>query len=227
MTGGETAASGAAAKGEGAAGPEILRAKLYIGLVHYPIKGKDGSVVRTSVTNLDVHDIARTARTYDLAGYFLIAPPECQLELVGKIIGHWSEGFGGEYNPDRREALGLVSVARTVDEAVGAIREKTGRGTEVIITDAKTYDDPRNITCISMRNMLKLHDSNFLLLFGTGWGLAEAVVARADYILEPIRPLAAHAYNHLSVRAAAAIIIDRVVGENVFDAAGRPAGSVN
>jgi hypothetical protein len=204
-------------KTAGGGGDNRLKARLYIGLVHYPIKGKDRAIVQTSVTNLDVHDIARTARTYDLAGYYLIAPPECQSGLVEKIIGHWSSGFGLEYNADRSEALRLVKMARTIDDVRDAICAETGRKTSVVITDAKTYTDPRNITCNSMQNMLKLSDSNFLLLFGTGWGLAEAVVAKADFILEPIRPLTVHKYNHLSVRAAAAIIIDRVVGENIFN----------
>lgn len=193
-----------------------LKARLYIGLVHYPIKSKDGGIVQTSMTNLDIHDIARTARTYNLSGYYLIAPPVCQLEVVNKIIGHWSNGFGLEYNSDRSDALALVKMAGSVSEACDSITGETGRKTVVIVTDAKIHQDLRNITCISMQNMLKLHDFNFLLLFGTGWGLAEAVIAKADYILEPVRPLTVHNYNHLSVRAAVAIIIDRVVGENVF-----------
>jgi hypothetical protein len=193
-----------------------LKAKLYIGLVHYPIKSKDGGIVQTSMTNLDIHDIARTARTYNLSGYYLIAPPACQLEVVDKIISHWSNGFGLEYNSDRSDALALVKKAGTIEEVRDLITAETGRKTSVIVTDAKIHQDLRNITCISMQNMLKLHDFNFLLLFGTGWGLADAVMARADHILEPVRPLTVHNYNHLSVRAAAAIIIDRVVGENIF-----------
>jgi len=193
-----------------------LKSNLYIGLVHYPIIGKDSTIVRTSITNLDVHDIARTARTYDLSGYFLIAPPKCQIELLDKIIGHWSSGYGREYNSDRSEALKTVSVVESIDEAVGSIKKSGGRNVDVVVTDAKMHQDSRNISCVSFQNMLKLSESDFLLLFGTGWGLANAAIARADYILEPIRPLTLHEYNHLSVRAAAAIIIDRIVGENKF-----------
>lgn len=198
--------------------PDTLKAKLYIGLVHYPIKGKDGNITQTSITNLDVHDIARTARTYDLAGYFLISPPSYQIDLVKKILGHWSEGFGAEYNPDRKDALGVVRIAHSVPEAAAMVKDETGRKTRVVVTDAKAHDeDPRNMSCISFQNVLKLNDLSFLLLFGTGWGLADAVIAKADHILEPIRPLAVHRYNHLSVRAAAAIIVDRVVGEHKFE----------
>lgn len=194
-----------------------LTGRVYVGLVHYPIRSKDGSVVRTSITNLDVHDIARTARTYDLSGYFLIAPPECQSDLLKRITGHWSQGFGKEYNPDRTEALSLLKVSPSVIDAAGEISAATGREVRTVVTDAAWHGgDPRNISCISLQNMLKYNDLSYLLLFGTGWGLAKTVIAKADYVLEPVRPLTVHGYNHLSVRAAAAIIIDRVVGENVF-----------
>jgi len=196
---------------------EKLTARVYIGLVHYPIRSKDGSIVRTSITNLDVHDIARTARTYELSGYYLIAPPEGQSELLKRITGHWSDGFGKEYNPDRTEALSLLKVSDSIIEAAGEIASKTGREVRTVVTDAAWHGgDPRNISCISLQSMLKSNDLNYFLLFGTGWGLAKTVIAKADHILEPVRPLTVHGYNHLSVRAAAAIIIDRVIGENVF-----------
>jgi hypothetical protein len=47
-----------------------------------------------------------------------------------------------------------------------------------------------------------------LLLLGTGWGLAAEVLDRVDDVLEPIA--GAGPYNHLSVRAAAAIMLDRL-----------------
>jgi hypothetical protein len=48
--------------------------KKYLGLVHHPIKNKRGDVVTTSVTNLDIHDIARSARTFGFDGYYIITP---------------------------------------------------------------------------------------------------------------------------------------------------------
>ena len=49
-----------------------------------------------------------------------------------------------------------------------------------------------------------------LLVLGTGYGLTEEVFARCETHLEPIRGVAG--YNHLSVRAAAAIMLDRLSG---------------
>ena len=49
-----------------------------------------------------------------------------------------------------------------------------------------------------------------LVLFGTGWGLTEEVIGRADHLLPAITGIGT--YNHLSVRTAAGIILDRVCG---------------
>jgi hypothetical protein len=54
----------------------------------------------------------------------------------------------------------------------------------------------------------------YLLLLGTAWGLSENLIAEADYVLEPIKGVSD--YNHLSVRSAAAIIMDRLMGEKQF-----------
>ena len=49
-------------------------APVYIGLVHYPIYNKHMEVVTTALTNYDLHDIARTAKTYGVRTYFIIHP---------------------------------------------------------------------------------------------------------------------------------------------------------
>jgi hypothetical protein len=50
----------------------------------------------------------------------------------------------------------------------------------------------------------------FLILLGTAWGLAQEVIDAGDGILPPISGLGN--YNHLSVRSAAAIVLDRLLG---------------
>ena len=57
---------------------------------------------------------------------------------------------------------------------------------------------------------LLLEQVPLLLVFGTGWGLAPEVFDRGWTVLEPIRGRGV--YNHLPVRAAAAIILDRLLG---------------
>jgi len=47
-----------------------------------------------------------------------------------------------------------------------------------------------------------------LILFGTAHGLHASVIDRAELVIEPIEGVGP--YNHLSVRAAAAITFDRL-----------------
>jgi hypothetical protein len=54
-------------------------------------------------------------------------------------------------------------------------------------------------------------DRPLLLLFGTGWGLTEELLAGVDRVLRPIQGNSD--YNHLSVRAAVAIMLDRLFGD--------------
>ncbi len=99
-----------------------MGSNLYLGLVHHPIYDKRKEVVATAVTNFDVHDIARCARTFGLGGFFVITPLESQVQLVERIIRHWVEGAGATYNPTRKESLSLVQVSRSIDEADRTLR---------------------------------------------------------------------------------------------------------
>ena len=72
-----------------------MGSNLYLGLVHYPIYDKRREIVASAVTNFDIHDIARCARTYGLGGCFVITPLESQVQLVDRIVRHWSGGGGG------------------------------------------------------------------------------------------------------------------------------------
>ena len=104
-----------------------IMADLYLGLVHYPIYNKRMKVIATAVTNFDIHDIARTARTYDVKKYFLIHPLKVQEEIIKKITGYWQHGFGRVYNPDRSEALDRVQYLPDIASAVAEIKKLTGK----------------------------------------------------------------------------------------------------
>ena len=53
-------------------------------------------------------------------------------------------------------------------------------------------------------------DAPWLIVFGTGWGLETGFLEReSDYLLEPIPGRGD--YNHLSVRSAAGMILDRLL----------------
>lgn len=182
---------------------------LSIALIHHPVYDKNRQVVATAVTNLDLHDIARAARTYGLLRYYVVTPVVEQQALANRIVGHWQEGWGAGYNPKRKEALSLVRIMPSLDEAVTDLARETGSTPRLVATGAAERTD--TIGCADLAARLAADERPHLLLFGTGWGLTEEIFARADMVLEPIR--GHDTYNHLSVRAAAAIIMDRLRGD--------------
>src|SRR5687767_14634978 len=110
--------------------------RVAIALVHHPVLDREGGVMTTAITNLDVHDIARSARAYELEAFYVVHPIEAQRELVEKVRSHWVEGGGAKRIPDRKEALGLVRVVTSLDEAAGAFGG-AGAAPELWTTAAK------------------------------------------------------------------------------------------
>jgi hypothetical protein len=179
-----------------------------IALVHHPVLDGQGAVVTTAVTNLDVHDLSRSARTYGCSDYFLAHPIAAQRELVERIRNHWTEGSSGRRIPDRREALGVLRVVASLEEAVAAMGGRAS--VEIWVTAARKLG-PTLTFAEARARIEQAGDKPTLLVFGTGWGLAPEVIASADALLEPIGA-AQGEYNHLSVRAACAIALDRLLG---------------
>ena len=183
--------------------------RLYIGLVHHPVYNKNYEIIASAINTVDLHDIARTAKTYDVKRFFVITPLDDQQRLAERVRWHWTEGYGAKYNRYRKEAISLLRVVSSLKEAIDEIATIEGGQPLVIATDASFTRD-RLIAYESARALI-LGERVVVLLFGTGWGLDKAVINKADYVLEPIS--GKRDYNHLSVRTAAAIILDRLVGE--------------
>lgn len=195
---------------------------LDVALVHHPIISKDQQVITTSVTNLDIHDIARSCRTFGVRRYFIVTPLELQVRLVQKILRHWDGEEGQIYNTKRRSALSLVQLApslEAVQDIITAEHAVNGQRPCTITTAAQR--GPKTIAfhqllareCSPAQwqlSTLPRTDKNLLLVFGTGWGLHPSVLEQGDEQLDPIVGLAADSYNHLSVRSAVAIYLAQV-----------------
>jgi hypothetical protein len=170
---------------------------------------KNGDTVTSAVTSLDLHDMARLARTYGVADFFVVTPLVDQQELVTRILDHWTAGAGGRYNPKRREALSLV---RLKDTMAAVTAEIAGRGDgppRQVVTSAQP--SRQAIGFGPMRELLG-DGRPTVLVFGTAWGLAPDFMVTADAVLAPIRGTGD--YNHLAVRSAAAIVLDRLLGRS-------------
>ena len=48
--------------------------RLYIGLVHYPVYNKNRLRIASAITNFDLHDLSRAARTYGVKKFYVITP---------------------------------------------------------------------------------------------------------------------------------------------------------
>ena len=181
---------------------------LAIALVHYPVLDAKGDTVTTAITNLDVHDLARSARTYGCSDYFIVHPITAQRDLVLRICDHWTNGSSGKRIPDRKTALALVRVHPSLEDVYATMG---GRDEiEVWVTAARRVAPP--LSMAAARERLALPGKPVLVLFGTGWGMAKSVIDAADATLEPISAEHNADYNHLSVRAACAIALDRLRG---------------
>ena len=183
--------------------------RVSIALLHYPVYDRNSRVIATAVTNLDIHDMSRLARTFGMFRYYVVTPVEEQRILAERIRAHWQDGCGGSYNPDRRKALELLRVAPELDAVLADLEDNFQRPATIVVTGAKERTGA--ISCDGLRQRIEDEEGPFLLLFGTGWGLTDELFERAELVLEPIR--GAGEYNHLPVRGAAAIIMDRLLGQ--------------
>lgn len=180
---------------------------------------RKGALVTTAVTNMDIHDISRSARTFGAQGYFLVTPIEDQHVLVGRILDHWRSDQTREYHPDRVSAVSLVRLARDFAEAKAAIMAECGQAPEVVLTDARPLQN--SISYADYRRELESPERQasgkpVAVVFGTGWGVADVFYPEVNRILAPVygpEGDSPEGYNHLSVRAAAAIILDRLFGK--------------
>ena len=186
-----------------------VAARTSVALVHHPVLDRTGAIVTSAVTNLDVHDIARSAATYGLAGYHLVTPVESQREKAEHIATLWQE----EQKEWRARALRLCTTTASVAESIERLTRDHGVAPLVAATsaDPARFASARTVTPGQL--VAEIQDAPgvpLLVLFGTGWGLADTELPQVSRIITPIsgRP----AWNHLSVRSAVAILLDRLFG---------------
>lgn len=181
--------------------------RVYIALIHYPVYNKQLQIICSACKSIDVHDISRDATTYGVKKFYIVNPVEEQQKLVRRLISHWTDGMGVKFNETKMEAFSKVYLKNTVEDAIEEIKEVEGTGPEIVVTDARMSQ-----TMIGFNDLrTKIFNNNkpFLILFGTGWGLGKEVLDKAHHTLKPISGFSN--YNHLSVRSASAIVLDRLL----------------
>ena len=181
----------------------------YVMEVHYPVLDKHGEKSSTAITGMDLHDIARACRTYGIKKYLLVTPLAQQREMAKRIAGHWTSGWGAEYNPDRKEAFSTLKIFASVQKALGWLSEREKKEPFKIATTAKRHAGAQH--WLTLKREILRRDHSPVFLFGTGWGLHDEVMEMADAVMTPITG-GSDGWNHLSVRSAVSITLDRFFG---------------
>ena len=181
----------------------------YVMEVHYPVLDKRGEKSSTAITGMDLHDIARACRTYGIKKYLLVTPIAQQREMAKRIAGHWTSGWGADYNPDRREAFSTLKIFASVQKALAWAEEKEKKPVFKIATTAKRHAGAQH--WLTLKREILRRDHSPVLIFGTGWGLHDEVMNMADAVMTPICG-GKDGWNHLSVRSAVSITLDRFFG---------------
>ncbi|MDB4962040.1 MAG: tRNA (guanine-N1)-methyltransferase [Myxococcales bacterium] len=211
-----------------------LHARTHLALVHHPCVDRTGKIVTTSLTNFDVHDLARSTATYGLAAYHIVTPITSQREKAEHIAGLWLEDERARIEAARAEAtarreagsrapkapnsasrasaLSLVRTADSIETVIAELTAEYGRAPLVVGTSAKAESFPSapRRSPSELFAEASLDPSPVLILLGTGWGLADPLIPSVSRVLTPIEGVAG--WNHLSVRSAGAILLDRLFG---------------
>ncbi|MCK4650549.1 tRNA (guanosine(37)-N1)-methyltransferase TrmD [Candidatus Babeliales bacterium] len=185
----------------------------YVALMHTQVLVQDGVVGNSSIASLDIHDIARSCATYDVKNYFIVTPLKDQQNILNSFLQFWRSDEGKEYNLSRYQAIEKVVPSLSLSVVMDYIKKKEDADPIIISTSArfKDFENKKWIDFFSQGRIFK-KNRPVLILFGTGQGLCDQIIEKSDFLLQPVIGLTN--YNHLSVRSAASIVLDRWLGVN-------------
>lgn len=190
----------------------IMHSQIVIASRREQIDVKDKTVVGdSSVASIDIHDIARSCATYGIKNFFIVTQLEDQFKIVNTFLSFWHSERGKSYNPSRFQAVECVIPTKSFQSVLQEIKARENADPLIITTSAKSFSYGIKID-YSSQGLVWKHNRPVLIVFGTGQGLSDEIMEQSDFILTPVQGLTS--YNHLSVRSAAAIVLDRWLGLN-------------
>lgn len=185
----------------------------YVALMHSQVlvKGANNNITPgdTSLASIDIHDIARSSRTYGIKNFFIVSLLKDQHQILSQFLDFWRSDEGNEYNQTRSSAVSLVQPTYSLNEVIDSIETIEGKRPLIVSTSAQKHTNTSTIDYFS-QGVLWEQERPILFVFGTGQGLTDEILNQSDYLLLPVSGLTT--YNHLSVRSAVAIILDRWLG---------------
>ena len=188
-----------------------MMAQLFLALLHYPVLNRKGDTIASAITNLDLHDLARSCRYVRRAGVLYRDPAQGPAGPCKPDHGPLDRGHRRRNPPGKaRGSQAFESGGKLLFGRCRIITRRSGQTPFLWATTAKNGEIA--IPHRGARRWLESESRPFLLLFGTGWGLAPEIFDTVDAVLEPIPGV--NGYNHLPVRAAASIMLDRLLGRS-------------
>ena len=171
-------------------------------IVHYPVLNRVGEVIAAQIDEFDFFDACRLSLAYPIRRMWVVNPTPSQRDLAQRLIRH---GTDPQRQVEGREVFDRTVWVPDLETAVSEA-SKLGPTPRLVVTSAKPGRDDE--TFGQMRASIAT-GSPHMVLFGKAWGLADDVFDRADVRLEPVS--AGTGYDHLSVRSAMSIVLDRLL----------------
>ncbi|MGE0871220.1 MAG: tRNA (guanosine(37)-N1)-methyltransferase TrmD [Kofleriaceae bacterium] len=195
-----------------------LASRTHLALVHHPVVDRTGQIVTSSLTNFDIHDLARSTMTYGLAAYHIVTPVTSQREKAEHIARLWldDETNAPARTPpasgSRANALALIRTAPSIEVVIEELTSSYGATPLVVATSARHESFPAALRRSPSELLAEAasYQGPVLIMLGTGWGLADSKIPAVSRVLAPIE--GSSDWNHLSVRSAGAILLDRLFG---------------
>ena len=116
----------------------MINHNVFIALLHFPAMDKEGRSIITSFTTMDLHDIARPARAYEINTYYIVQPVDGQRMIIRKQIDYWLSEEGQKTNPTRNEVVKLVKLCYTFEEVLEDITAT--RGKKPVVVEIHKYN---------------------------------------------------------------------------------------
>lgn len=187
----------------------------YAVLLHNDVMMPDGRVSESSVTSIDIHDIARSSKTYGIKNYFVVTRIKAQQDLVKKFLNFWQDGYGTEMNKNRSEAIENVNCFEELDDVIKHIKEIEKKDPLCIVTSSRREIPHERMINYFDQKKVWAFNRPIIFIFGTAHGISPELMNKIDFRLIPIEGI--EDFNFLSVRSAAAIVFDRWLGINSKD----------
>ena len=181
----------------------------YVVLLHNDVVMPDGTYGESTVTSIDIHDIARSSATYGIKKYIIVTRLESQYKIVKNFLGFW-HGDKKECNLSRAHALESVDVMHELSDAIEHIANIEGIEPITIATSSRREIPNHSMITYYDQEKIWREKRPILFVFGTSHGISPDLMNAMEYRLVPLEGL--KEFNFLSVRSAVAIILDRWLG---------------